>query len=113
LEHLYSEEHTTTFSLAGKTGKNFGSKSFKTDVIIYMFNWASRPIHLTLGPDEHFFMESAREGGKWVFWVCYLGTFKEAEKFEVRIRICAGTEHPGNGCLVQWKPLNVITLRQR
>jgi hypothetical protein len=97
LNHFFDEMHEYFYGLDKRGEKEQqGRKVLKVDVITFIFNWAIRPIHMTLGTGEDFFLQTARKNNQWIFWVVYVGSDQECKKFEAQITIEKGDKNEGN-----------------
>jgi hypothetical protein len=97
LEHFYEGNHKYIYDLNDRGEKEQqGRNVSKVDIHTFFFNWAIRPIHMTLGTGEDFFLQSARDNNQWIFWVVYVGSDRECKKFEAQITMEKGDKNEGN-----------------
>jgi len=97
LAHVFDDKHMKIFDLSDRAEREQkGRKCLKVSFTTFIFNWAIRPIHMTLGTGEDFFLESARENEQWIFWVVHVGSVQECRKFEAEITIEKGDQNQGD-----------------
>jgi hypothetical protein len=89
MDHMYSRRHKAVYQLENQCNISFGSRSFEVSAVSYLLNWSIRPLQLTWGPGQHFFVEFIHEtrSMEWIAWIYYLGSAKDSEKFSSEIKI--------------------------